>query len=230
MYYFLWSTNDTMNRLYTLTQKIKKLGLPCCIILFFAVTSLFAAAVKTVEIKMPTRDMRSIAALLTRLVVTQHYEGKPITQARSSIIFDDYLKKIDPLKMYFMQSDIERFSIHRYQLGKQLLSGNTQFAFTAFNLMISRMKEYQSFAKQYLQSKPSLETQEEFLLDYDKAPWSLNEKELHENWRKKLLHEMILLKITDKAADEAEKKDLKAKKAESKNTTAKKEKRRKNGF
>ena len=153
---------------------MKKLGLPCCIILFFAVTSLFAAAVKTVEIKMPTRDMRSIAALLTRLVVTQHYEGKPITQARSSIIFDDYLKKIDPLKMYFMQSDIERFSIHRYQLGKQLLSGNTQFAFTAFNLMISRMKEYQSFAKQYLQSKPSLETQEEFLLDYDKAPWSIS--------------------------------------------------------
>lgn len=215
-----------MNRLYTLTQKIKKLGLPCCIILFFTVTSLFAAAVKTVEIKMPTRDMHSIAALLTRLVVTQHYEGKPITQARSSIIFDDYLKKIDPLKMYFMQSDIERFSIHRYQLGKQLLSGNTQFAFTAFNLMISRMKEYQSFAKQYLQSKPSLETQEEFLLDYDKAPWSLNEKELHENWRKKLLHEMILLKITDKAADEAEKKDLKAKKTASKNTTAKKEKRK----
>lgn len=207
-----WRKFETMNKLYSLFCEIKKLSIPCCFVLFFAVTSVFSVSVKTVEIKMPTRDMRSITALLTQLVVTQHYEGKSITPQRSSVIFDDYLTKIDPLKMYFMQSDIERFSIHRYQLGKQLLAGDTQFAFSAFNLMITRMKEYQSFAKQYLKSKPSMETQEEFLLDYDNAPWSLNEKELHENWRKKLLHEMILLKITDKAAMEAEKKDANAKK------------------
>ncbi|MBR2425143.1 MAG: carboxy terminal-processing peptidase [Lentisphaeria bacterium] len=201
-----------MRNLYHLLFNVKKKGLICCFILFFVITSVFATAVKSVDIKMPTKNMRSITALLTRLVVTQHYEGKPITEERSAVIFQDYLKKIDPLKMYFMQSDIERFSVNRYILGQQLLKGDTQFAFTAFNLLLARMKEYQSFAQSFLKTNPVLETQEDFLIDYDKAPWPLDEKEMHEHWRKKLLHELILLKIADKAAEEERTKEKDPKK------------------
>lgn len=193
------------------------------VVFLFSVTSLFSApAVKKAERKVPTRNMRSITALLTRLVVTQHYEGKPVTPERSAVIFNDYLTKIDPLKMYFMQSDIERFSVNRYSLGKQLLRGDSQFAFDAFYLLILRMMEYQNFAKTYLKTKPSLETSEEFRLDFDEAPWPLNREEMYAHWRKKLLHEMILMKIADKANAEEQKKqkDEKKKKSTEKPKTA----------
>ncbi len=181
----------------------KKKFFTCCFVLFFIVFSTFAAPQKKSVVRKQTRDMRSITSLLTRLVVLQHYEGKPIDKNRSAMIFDDYLKKIDPLKMYFMQSDIDRFSVNRLVLGKQLLKGDAQFAFDAFNVLTQRMNEYQAFAKEFLKSKPSLETSLEFRLDYDNASWPIDRKEMYDHWRKKLLHEMILLKIADKAAAEA---------------------------
>ena len=180
----------------------KKKFFACCFILFFLVFSTIAAPEKKSGARKLTRDMRSITSLLTRLVVMQHYEGKPVNAERSATIFNDYLKRIDPLKMYFMQSDIERFSVNRLVLGKQLLRGDAQFAFDAFELLTQRMSEYQSFAKDFLKTNPSLETSLEFRLEYDDASWPVDQKEMYEHWRKKLLHEMILLKIADKAVAE----------------------------
>ena len=205
-----------MNTYSHLMLSGKKKFFACCFILFFIVFSTVAAPQKKNVERKQTRNMRSITSLLTRLVVMQHYEGKPIDEVRSATIFDDYLKKIDPLKMYFMQSDIEKFSVNRQVLGKQLLRGDAKFAFDAFNVLIIRMEEYQAFAKEFLKTNPSLETSLEFRLEYDNASWPIDRKEMQEHWRKKLLHEMILLKIADKAAAEAKdnKKDTAKKKAE----------------
>src|SRR5450830_496886 len=52
------------------------------------------------------------AAILSRY----HYKAVPLDDALSSKTFDQYLKALDPEKLYFLQSDIDHLSVDRTKL------------------------------------------------------------------------------------------------------------------
>lgn len=157
---------------------------------------------KAYKDKTPTREMASITAVLARLAVSQHYAGRPLDAKFSETAFNEYLKRLDPMKMFFLQSDLQSFSEYRTTLAERLLKGNVDFAFDAFNLMVRRMREYQDFAETFLKTAPSLVTEEEISLERDKEPWPATQEEMRAQWRKKLLYELILLNMADRAAKE----------------------------
>ena len=150
-------------------------------------------------------EIRSITSLITRMLVSQHYSRKKITPELSEVIFEDYIKRLDPMKMYFLQSEIDEFSKEKNTLGVQLMRGDVSFAFRAFNLLLHRTKEYRDFALAYLESNPSLYTDESIRLDHEKAPWCKTKEELQDFWRKKVLHELIILHMTERSIQEEQK-------------------------
>ena len=149
--------------------------------------------------------MGSIATLMIRLAANQHYSGKRYDSELSGMIFDDYLKRLDPFHMFFLQSDVTTLAKIRPFLSTQLLKGQVDFAFDAFNLMVSRMIRYEDFARQLLAEKQDLSSDEEFDLEHDKAPYPANEEEMKTFWRKKILNDLIVLRLADRAEAEAEK-------------------------
>ena len=174
----------------------------------FASFVLFAADFRTAgqtayQPKKPTSDMSSIASLLIRLAANQHYSGKRYDSDLSAMIFDDYLKHLDPSHMFFLQSDVKKLSKSRKVLSTQLLKGDVSFAFDAFNLMVSRMIRYEEYARELLSKEQNLSTGEEFDLEHDKAPYPANEEEMKDFWRKKILNDLIVLRLADRAEAEA---------------------------
>ena len=178
---------------------------------------------KTFKPKKPTSNMGSIATLMIRLAANQHYSGKRYDSELSCMIFDDYLKRLDPYHMFFLQSDVETLAKNRNFLSAQLLKGQVTFAFDAFNLMVSRMIRYEAFAKELLSREQDLSTGEEFDLEHDKAPYPATEQEMKDFWRKKILDDLIMLRLADRAEAEAEAEKINQKKAETEEKKAEEE-------
>ena len=199
----------TFSRFHTAAWRMRAARL--LFIFLFASCTIFAAdsASKPYKPKKPTSNMGSIATLLIRLAANQHYSGKRYDSELSAMIFDDYLKSLDPFHMFFLRSDVEKLAKDRKFLSAQLLKGDVSFAFNAFNLMVSRMTSYETFAKELLSHEQNLSTDEEFDLEHDKAPYPADEKEMKDFWRRKILNDLIVLRLADRAEAEAEKSERK---------------------
>lgn len=124
--------------------------------------------------------------LISYVLEKGHYEPKNLNDRFSSKVFDRLFENLDPLKRYFLSSDLEEFEPYRFQIDDQIK--NTDLSF--FNKVYDRYQERQSQAKERYQkvlSKPfDFYSEDEILVDYDKLGFVDTEKELANRWRKQL--------------------------------------------
>ncbi len=66
----------------------------------------------------------------------------PLDDALSSKIFDQYLKALDPEKLYFLQADINRLSVGRTLLDDAIRNEDLSLPFEIFNLYLQRTAQY----------------------------------------------------------------------------------------
>ena len=83
------------------------------------------------------------AAVLSRF----HYKAIPLDDALSSRTFDQYLKALDPEKVYFLQSDIDRLAADRTLLDDAILTEDLRVPFEIFNLYERRAAERLAYAR-----------------------------------------------------------------------------------
>ncbi len=166
------------------------------------------------------RKERALLGILNYVLTKGHFQNKEMNTALSEKIFTEFLKGIDPLKRYFLESDIKEFKNYQSLL---LLDNKTKDRdLLFFNLIhrrfLQRMSEAENRCKTLLSQPFDFSKKETISTDYEKATYCKTEKELSDRWRKQL-KSSILSKIHIK---EAEQKD-KAKKDKLKKNKAKKD-------
>src|SRR5689334_14443597 len=77
----------------------------------------------------PVPDEAHAAHLAAELLARYHYKAMPVDSAFSKKIFDQYLKSLDPEKLFFVQADISQFSGDRTKLGEAILKEDLTAAF-----------------------------------------------------------------------------------------------------
>ena len=164
----------------------------------------------------PTRSMSIIARAAAFLLTSNHFSQRKMDESLSEQLFEDYFKTLDPSHMYFTKQDLAAFEKEKKELGNQIRRGNVQFAFDVFKLFLKRLDEYDKFTDAYLQTKPSLDTDENYEFNRTKAPWPANRKELESLWKKKIRNDLILLEMLDRSKKEKRKEAA----AEKKNSEA----------
>ena len=149
------------------------------------------------------KRIRYITKTVINLLNERHYRPQLLNEDLSEKVFDEYLKLLDPNKMYFTQQDIEKFSAYRKILVAELLQGNADLAFEAYGQYQNRIKEYHEFAKILLAKEFDFTVDEEFVFDVDNLKYAADEASLKEIWRKKLKNDVLTMKLYDRiVADE----------------------------
>ena len=149
----------------------------------------------------PDRDEVVASLNVVELLKRHHYSKPPLDDKRSEIIYQSYLKLLDPARSYFLASDIAEFDKWRFQFDDFLKSGDLQPGFTIYKRYLDRIKSRLDFALAQLNKgvdKIDLTTQESLLVDRKDAPWPKNEAELDDLWRKRVKDEVLRLKIAGK--------------------------------
>nr|WP_314876200.1 carboxy terminal-processing peptidase [uncultured Pseudomonas sp.] len=160
-----------------------------------------AAAANKWESLQPDRDEVVASLNVVELLKRHHYSKPPLDDARSVIIYDSYIKLLDPSRSYFTASDIAEFDKWMTQFDDFLKSGNLDPGFTIYKRYLNRVKARLDFALAELNKgvdKIDFTVDESLLVDRKDAPWLKNDAELDDLWRKRVKDEVLRQKIAGK--------------------------------
>ena len=172
-------------------------------ILFFALAtaahgaSLDAGAPYPAELK-PQRQEAQAAHLAAELLSRYHYKRVPLDGAMSEKIFDQYLKALDPEKLFFVQADIDQLAGDRTRLGDAILKEDLGVPFAIFNLYEHRSVERFAYARTLLKKGFDFQKNESYRYARDKVAWVKTEDEMRELWRKRVKNDWLRLKLAGK--------------------------------
>ena len=149
----------------------------------------------------PDRDEVIASLNVVELLKRHHYSKPPLDDARSAIIYDSYLKLLDPSRSYFLASDIAEFDKWKFQFDDFLKSGDLNPGFIIYKRYLDRVKSRLDFALAELNKGVDsfdFNAKETLQIDRKDAPWLKTEAELDDLWRKRIKDEVLRLKIAGK--------------------------------
>ena len=137
---------------------------------------------------------RLAAELLTRF----HYKAMPLDDNLSSKMFDQYLKALDPEKLYFLQADVDRLGADRTRLDDAILNEDLRAPFEVFNVYERRVAQRLTYARTLLQKGFDFRSDENLLIDRKSQARPTSEAQLQDLWRKHVKNDWLRLKLAGK--------------------------------
>ena len=137
------------------------------------------------------------AELVARMVEKFHISHKAVNDETSKKLFKKYLGDLDPLKLYFLQSDVDALSKYETKLDDLVLQGDTSFARVAFDLYLKRLVERIGYAQKLIDSDFDFTKDESIMVDAKELPWAASADELNERWRKRIKYDVLTLKLDE---------------------------------
>lgn len=168
-------------------MKLKLLGL-----LFACITAAHSAPI------IPDAQAAKAASMAADLLSRYHYKPTPVDEALSGKIFDQYLKALDPEKLFFIQADIDELAPARSKLGTDMLNGELGRPFEIFNLYVKRAVERLAFARNLLKGGFTFDSAESYQFVRNKQGWSKTEADVLDLWRKRVKNDWLRLKLAGK--------------------------------
>jgi len=162
----------------------------------------------------PDKD-KLLIDLITYVINRGHYNPQDIDDAFSANVYDKFLEGLDPLKRYFLASDIKEFSKYRTKIDDQLKTKELTFFNLVNERFEQRMAEAQKRYESVLGTPFDFNVEESINVDYDNLSYATSEDELRERWRQQLKFSTISnyydlveeKKTSDEAKIEAEAKN-----------------------
>lgn len=135
-----------------------------------------------------------------QLIASYHYQKPQINDQFSSKAFDNYIKHVDPSRVYFLKKDIEAFEKFRYQIDESIFSGDLTLAYEVFNRYQQQLENRTNFALNLLSDSNNFNfaANDSFPVDRENEPYANTLEELDQLWRLKLKYECLSLKASGK--------------------------------
>jgi len=175
-----------------------------CIILLLLAFQLFADDVVVDSIQSyitqlyPEPQHKKVSQLITHIVKRNHYKEVPLDDSLSSEVYDYYLNRLDPNRMFFLYSDITAFEEHRYKFDDYFTAGDLSPAFKIFNVYQDRFSAWLAYVFQRLNQEFDFTSDEYLEINREEAPWAQNQMELQDLWRKRIKNDALNLKLAGK--------------------------------
>lgn len=125
-----------------------------------------------------------------------HYSPLKIDDAFSEKVFELYLKRLDYNKKFILQSDYDELAKFRRDIDDQLLTQRHDFYAKSLEIYNKRLKEKESWNKEFLSNKIDFTVNDEYEIDFEKTIYAKTENELKTEWRKMIKYQ-VLLRLDD---------------------------------
>ena len=133
----------------------------------------------------PDKD-KLLIELISYVLDKWHFEAKNLDDDFSKNVYEDYIEVLDPLKRYFLKSDIKEFDKYKLAIDDQIKTSDISFFNLTHERLLKRMSEAQEIYREVLQTPFDYSVDESINIDYESHEYASNRKELAERWRKQL--------------------------------------------
>ncbi|RJG19992.1 tail-specific protease [Alcanivorax profundi] len=160
-----------------------------------------------VEGKLKPTDEQIDAAEEIADKLKYHYRRLDFNDALSSKVFDQYLKDLDPNRLYLIQSDIDEFEKYRSDLDDQLRKGELEAGYTIFNRFQSRLESRLEGMLAMVDNDLDgldFDGKDEVRVSREDAPWAKDMAALDDIWLRQFKNAVLSMRL-----NEAEDEDIK---------------------
>jgi len=133
----------------------------------------------------PNKD-KLLIQIITLALEQLHFEPKDLNDEFSNDVYNTFLNEVDPLKRYFLKSDIEEFDRYKNQLDDQIKAYDVSFFNLVHERLIKRIDDTRSIYKEILEKPFNFSKEESLNTDYEALDYVKNKKRLKERWRLQL--------------------------------------------
>ncbi|QEG36625.1 carboxy terminal-processing peptidase [Bythopirellula goksoeyrii] len=149
----------------------------------------------------PTRVDRHIAIMVAALMDRRHLSEMQMDDEISHRALDMFLKSLDRMKLFFLQSDVDEFMAERDNLDDYVKSGDVKIAKKIFDRFLQRVNEQVAVAQVYIDDEHDFTLDETMIRDPDEWGYAKTKEELNERWRKRVKYD-LLLELADEVPQE----------------------------
>lgn len=143
---------------------------------------------------------QATAKIVAALVEQGHISKPRINDDVSKAWCRNFLKVLDPLKLYFYKSDVDGFLKNDTSLDDWVRRGDLEFAKQVFRVFLKRHDERLAVVNELLKEKPDYTVDESIVDDPEKYDYAKTPEEARDMWRKRVKLELLIFKV-DKTED-----------------------------
>lgn len=151
----------------------------------------------------PTARDEVVARLIARLMPQNHISGEDLNDKIARRALNLFLDSLDPMKLYFYQSDVDEFSQRATDIDDMIRGGDLSFAYSVFERFNQRVDERVDVAMELLESDLDFQRDEEITIDPEKAQYAKDAAEARDRWRRQIKFAMLDLKDDGTEGEEA---------------------------
>lgn len=169
-----------MNSIWSFMKKNYKV-----ILLLLAISAILWSFIPKKPDNSPEKD-QLLLELVTYLMERTHYDPPKLDDKFSEHVYKEYINALDPMKRYFLQSDIDEFAKYEYLIDDMIELKELSFFDITYERITQRMEEAKNIYTDVLSQPFNFAEEEDFDADYENLPYAKDEAELKDRWRKQL--------------------------------------------
>jgi carboxyl-terminal processing protease len=158
----------------------------------------YALEVEQPPVLAPLQQQGQAARLSAQFLTRFGYKPVPLDDALSVKIMTRFIKSMDPDRMLFLQTDIDKFMADSTNIDDAIKGEDLQIPFSMFNVYEQRVVGRMGYARNLLKQNLDFSAQETYSLLRDEAPWPQSEAESDDLWRKRVKGDWLRLKLAGK--------------------------------
>ena len=132
--------------------------------------------------------------------LSNHYDPIQINDAYSKLVFDLFIKRIDPNKRFLLQDDITMLSIHKFTIDDDVEKGEFDFVNQTFAIYHQRINEISQFIPSLFETEFDFKENITIQTDPDKRKVMQTKEELKHYWKKLVTYQVLTEYVNFKQA------------------------------
>ncbi len=137
---------------------------------------------------------RTIIRVIADYMHREHLSKHPLDNEISERAFDQLLKSLDPMKIYFLQTDIDGFKANRDRLDDLARQGDMSFAIEVFKTFLKRIDERIAMAQELIDEPHDFTVNEDLVIDPETLKYPADNAEARDRMRKQIKYRLLIYK------------------------------------
>lgn len=166
----------------------------CCTVFSVGVVGVLQAEGPPVSELSGTRPMDShIVRTVSSLMPRMHIANKPLDDEISRRAFDSILRSLDPMKVYFLKSDVDRFAKNREKIDDFAQAGKMDFIIEVYKVFLERLDERIAAAHRYVDAEHDFTLDEKIARDPKAIDFPSTTEEANDRMRRQVKLRLLSL-------------------------------------
>ncbi|NBW95553.1 MAG: tail-specific protease [Planctomycetia bacterium] len=162
-----------------------------------------AAAATQQPAAKPGPNDRQITLAVRSYLEREHFTRRPIDDEIARRWFGIFLEALDPMKVYFLQSDVDAFMQKRESLDDLVKRGDVSFAYDVYGRFLERVDARLPLIEKLIAAPQDFSKQETIVVDRDDTKWAASEADAEDLWRKRIKYDLLVQKMEKTPPEEA---------------------------